>query len=206
MKTLTYILIATLGILILLACDINGVDNNRQAQNSLNQAQNEAKNSPMKGYSHDNGTVTKPFKGEFFTSNPGVGVVPDDRCDDPMLLETQNGTGEATHLGRFKFESTFCIDLSDISDGQLTSGESLPYEKGIVYFIASNGDTIFASTQGAVLPSDHPYYDFEFSDTIQFTGGSGRFEGASGYLMGQSYVVFGVGTDHKVYGHLTLPK
>lgn len=33
-----------------------------------------------------------------------------------------------------------------------------------------------------VLPSDHPDCDFEFTDSFEITGGTGRFEGAAGWL------------------------
>jgi hypothetical protein len=84
-------------------------------------------------------------------------------------------------MGHTSMSGTFCNDLSDLlDDGQLTEGESLPYFDGVGTFTAANGDELYFATSGAVLPSPHPDFTFEFHDTFSITGGTGRFEGASG--------------------------
>lgn len=43
-------------------------------------------------------------------------------------------------------------------------------------------------------------------DPIVFTGGTGRFEGAKGGGLTNSFVTLGDGTDHEFTGALVLPK
>lgn len=152
-----------------------------------------------------NGTVTVPFSARFFTV--GAGLLPDESCGPfPVLLNTQEGYGEATHLGRFSVRITFCMDVTDILDGELTEGESLPYWNGVGTMTAANGDELFFTIAGAVVPSDHPDFDFEFSDPFHFAGGTGRFSGATGGGVTNSLVVQGVRTQHVWPGSLTLPR
>ena len=138
----------------------------------------------------DDGTVTVPFEARFFTDL--VSIAPDASCGGPpMLLNTQQGFGEATHLGRFSVLITFCFDPSELlDDGQLSPGESLPYENGVGTMTAANGDQLRITIAGAVLPSDHPDFDFEFSDPYEIVGGTGRFDGATGGGVTNSLVDF----------------
>jgi hypothetical protein len=151
------------------------------------------------------GNVSKPFRASLFTGI--AGLAPDPACGDPpRFLNTQVGEGEATHLGRFSVVITFCIDATDVlDDGQLTEGESLPYDQGVGTLIAANGDELYLSISGAVLPSDHPDFDFEFHDPFSFTGGTGRFEGATGGGSTDSYVDQAADrTEHDWTGRLVI--
>lgn len=153
------------------------------------------------------GTVTAPFEASFHTDL--VSIAPDASCGaPPRLLNTQEGFGEATHLGRFSVRITFCFDPSELlDDGQLTEGESLPYDNGIGTLVAANGDELHITIAGAVLPSDHPDFDFEFADPFAIVGGTGRFEGASGGGVTNSLVDFGSQpsrTVHEWRGTLTV--
>lgn len=154
---------------------------------------------------HGDATVSKPFRAHMFTRLEGV--VPDPECGGfPRLLNTQIGEGEATHLGRFSAVITFCVDLTDVLDGMFTAGESLPYENGFGTLTAANGDVLYLEISGAVLPSDHPDYDLEFQDPFHFTGGTGRFAGATGEGMTASFVDQSDDrTDHEWVGTLVLP-
>lgn len=146
----------------------------------------------------DNGTVTVPFKAEFFTER--VSLTSDQKCAPPpdsrnrrriplLFRSTQKGSGEATHLGRFSTTVTFCINLADLlDDGQLTEGESLPYGPSEGALVAANGDELWVVSSGEVVPSDHPDFDLEFTNPFEFTGGTGRFEGASGGGLQQGFV------------------
>lgn len=152
-------------------------------------------------------TVTVPFKARFYTDL--AGLRPDPSCGDPLegrFLNTQEGIGEATHLGRFSVRITFCVDATDLlDDGQLTAGESVPYDNGVGTLTAANGDELWIAVAGAVLPSDHPDYDFEFADPFTFTGGTGRFQGAGGGGVTNSLVDAAVDrTTHRWSGTLTL--
>ena len=109
----------------------------------------------------------------------------------------------ATQLGRFSVRITFCMDVTDVLDGQLTEGESIPYDNGFGTLVAANGDELYIEISGAVLPSSHPDFDFEFRDRFQFTGGTGRFAGASGAGMTDSFVDMSADrTDHGWRGTL----
>lgn len=135
------------------------------------------------------GDVAMPFTARFFTDL--VALMPDARCGDfPRLLNIQGGEGEATHLGRFSVRIEFCVDITDLLDGALTEGESLPYDMGEGTLVAANGDELHIAIAGAVVPSMNPGYDFEFADPFQFTGGTGRFEGAGGGGVTSSFVSF----------------
>jgi len=136
------------------------------------------------------GSVDKPFKSHFTSAS--TGAVPDPACGafPPYLLEHQVGGGEATHLGEFTVEFFFCIDLTDLlDDGQLTAGESIPYWNGTGTFTAANGDQLYVGNiAGEIVPSTRPGFNSEFHDDFEFTGGTGRFAGASGSGSMDSYV------------------
>lgn len=155
------------------------------------------------GYS--DGAVSVPFRADMFTQ--GQGLVPSSACGAfPRLLNTQVGEGEASHLGRFSVVITFCMDVTAVLDGMLTEGESIPYDNGFGTLTAANGDVLYLEISGAVLPSDDPDYDFEFMDAFQFTGGTGRFAGATGEGMTASFVNQSEDrTDHEWVGTLVLP-
>lgn len=158
----------------------------------------------QRGYG--DGAVATPFRADFVTR--GLGLVPDAACGDfPRLLNTQVGEGQATHLGRFSVVITFCMDVTDVlDDGQLTAGESVPYDNGFGILTAANGDELHIEISGAVLPSDNPGYDFEFRDEFRFTDGTGRFAGATGEGMTDSFVVQAEDrTDHEWIGTLVTP-
>ncbi|MBR9990032.1 MAG: hypothetical protein KFH98_09765 [Gemmatimonadetes bacterium] len=154
--------------------------------------------------SSDARQVTVPFESHFFTTE--TTLAPDPVCGAlPRLLNIQEGSGEATHLGRFSIRISFCVDATDIlDDGQLTEGESLPYDGGVGVFTAANGDELHITIAGAVLPSDHPDFDFEFDDPYVVTGGTGRFAGATGGGTSNSFVRLGVATTHNWAGSLTF--
>ena len=161
-----------------------------------------------------NGTVNKPFIADFFTSG-GVqpGPASEEICGSPPLFyNVQEGYGEATHLGRFKIRITFCVDATDLGDGILSPGESIPYfsnEKTEGYLLAANGDKIYILIEeGEIIPTDVPGYEYEFKDPFLFTGGTGRFEGVSGSGVTNSLVTFEPveRTDHKWSGILQFPK
>ena len=160
--------------------------------------------------SHEDDEDTLDFASTFFTDLQGI--MPDENCGDPgqgRLLNIQEGQGESPQLGTFTVRITFCVDATDIlDDGQLTEGESIPYDNGAGVFTTANGDELWITTSGAVLPSDHPDFAYEFKDPFEFTGGTGRFEGAHGNGMTDSLVDIESEpsrTRHVWSGVLTLP-
>ncbi len=157
------------------------------------------------------GKISLPFKAEFFTKRNFNAVI--GTCDDADYqgYNYQVGEGTATHLGKFTAELFFC-------------GGSDGYKNGEGVFVAANGDELYYSVPspgeiGHVLPLPYtdPLYEAYFQDPFTFTGGTGRFEGASGGGYTDSYVDLFVDgdpnqfidehqTDHVWTGTLILPK
>src|SRR5262249_38658405 len=81
----------------------------------------------------------------------------------PTLIQlTVTATGEATYLGQFTSTETVVLDLTN---GTFT---------GTRVFIAANGDQLFATVTGAFTSATTA------EGTFTFTGGTGRFQNASG--------------------------
>ena len=76
----------------------------------------------------------------------------------PILHLGQSLTGNATHMGKISGTISACADVS-------TNPPTFTY--GLATFVAANGDTLY------ILGFEEPY---------QITGGSGRFEDATGAL------------------------
>jgi len=132
---------------------------------------------------------------------------PDPSCGaPPYFLNTQVGEGQATHLGRFSVLFTFCVDATDLlDDGTLTEGESAPYWNGLGILVAANGDELYVTVEGAVLPSPDPGYDFQFQDPFVIIGGTGRFTDAEGGGTTDSYVTQATNvTEHAWSGTLVM--
>lgn len=158
--------------------------------------------------------VTKPFKAHFYTKRDyslEPGGTPPPVCEDVAFqnFNYQVGEGEATHLGHFTTKMHFC--------GK--SGTGLyNYINGA--FVAANGDSLFIGSDGVgevkfYSPGEgEPPYDAYFEDPFIFTGGTGRFEGASGGgttdskvdLFGDDGFIPEHRTDHIWTGTLILPK
>ncbi len=168
--------------------------------------QPEALQAHMRGAAGHDGTVSKPFQARLFTVPEFIG--PDEACGEPpFLLNVQVGEGTSTHLGRFTVRITFCMDASAVlDDGVLGEGESVPYDQGWGVLTAANGDELYLEIAGAVLPSDHPSFDFEFHDPFQFAGGTGRFAGATGDGSTDTFVTqTPERSTHAWHGTLVLP-
>ncbi|HMB94097.1 MAG TPA: hypothetical protein VKP65_24830 [Rhodothermales bacterium] len=158
-------------------------------------------------WGRSNGAVTLPLKAVFFSDE--TGFTPDPTCGvaPPYFRVTQEGFGEATHLGRFTFYATFCVDATDVLDGMLTAGESIPYFDGFGTLTAANGDELWIELAGEILPVDDPVFEYQFSDPFDVVGGTGRFDGASGSGVTNSFVDTDISrTQHEWSGVLTLPR
>jgi len=117
------------------------------------------------------GAASVPFKGSW----SGV-TVSADPTNFPVVAIVAEGTGQLTHLGHYFMTSPHTTDVS--------TGET----KGDQIFTAANGDQLAAFCKGV------PVFDpgtgiVEGSLDCDITGGTGRFEGASG-----DYVFFLHGT------------
>src|SRR5437867_844372 len=100
-----------------------------------------------------------PFKGV------EMGAASFGSFDFPSLTITSTGEGEATHLGHYTVTGSIMIN---VLSGAVT---------GTFTLTAANGDMLFLTTSGeAPPPSEHPVT----VDNVTITGGTGRFEGATG--------------------------
>jgi hypothetical protein len=100
-----------------------------------------------------------PFKGT-------VTAVETSRVDPPFVSIDREGTGTATHLGRFTEHVTLQANLET------------EFATGTATFTAANGDTLTASVTGKATPTSPGVLSFVEVYTI--TGGTGRFAGATG--------------------------
>jgi hypothetical protein len=124
-----------------------------------------------------------PFKAEIAlqasfvpTTTPGV------------LAGTTSGAGHASHLGRVTLTSTETLDVT-ASPGRLTVRD------GRMVMVAANGDELHWSySGGGPLPDANG--ESALTGTFVITGGTGRFETASGggTAEGVGNVVTGIAT------------
>jgi hypothetical protein len=98
-------------------------------------------------------------------------IAPGARCPAPLLLESDQGSGTATHIGKYTIVNSHCVDPIT---GALTGGTFVK--------TAANGDQIFGTYAGTatVIQAPAPIGIFSLSGTIEFTGGTGRFAEATG--------------------------
>jgi len=139
---------------------------------------------------------TVPFEATFFTDLVSIG--PDSvNCPDPYgFLNVQEGNGSETNIGTFTTKITFCVNPMTIE-----------YINGEGTFTDAEGDELYITISGQVKPTTVPDYDLEFKDPFTITGGTGRFEGASGDGTTNSLVNQTTGrTDHVWNGMITMKK
>jgi len=92
---------------------------------------------------------------------------------DPLhILEQQAGSGNATHLGLSGFSDSQSVDLSTFP----TTGCALVTNSGTL--TAANGDELFFTQNGTVCLQQDGTLPGHFALTL--TGGTGRFQGATG--------------------------
>jgi hypothetical protein len=98
-------------------------------------------------------------------------ITPDARCLAPRLLVSLEGGGTATHVGKYTIVNSHCVDPST---GALTNGTFIK--------TAANGDKIFGTYTGStsIIQPPAPIGIFSVAGTLSFTGGTGRFAGATG--------------------------
>jgi hypothetical protein len=106
--------------------------------------------------------VTRPFKGSFTIA--GQVLQP-----PPNLHQILSGEGNATHLGNMSFSSDVYVAVTGAPPFQVN---------GTAVFTAANGDQFFTSVSGLSTPADEVVARI----THTITGGTGRFENASGTL------------------------
>lgn len=123
-------------------------------------------------------------------------------CDDypgsvPRFIEFE-GTG--THLGRFSGTATNCMDLSGLP-------EVIRIKSQTTRMVAANGDVLLS--QGTA--DDDPPIGLMLDPLVSYsigpsliTGGTGRFENASGwYMLSGDYSMGPQGGDYSIEGEIS---
>jgi hypothetical protein len=106
-----------------------------------------------------------PFRGSLQQTETGELQSP------TLLVITGSAEGTATQLGRYSMTFRAEIDLTTrLGEGHAT-------------WVAANGDSLFTTGSGEATPTADPgILSIEGTETI--TGGTGRFEGATGSFTG----------------------
>ena len=126
-------------------------------------------------------TVTVPFKMKAIGEYQPYG----ERCPGAFNVIV-DGYGDATHLGEFTVHFDFC----GVPNPDFTFSYGDPYPSDVT-FIADNGDELYATISGTVIPGrtpDHPEFVTSYwQDEFFILGGTGRFEGATGQGWSDDY-------------------
>jgi hypothetical protein len=149
---------------------------------------------------------TVPFDVMATTTEVVLPPGPNTGCG-PLPVGRTTGTGTANMLGRFTLTATDCIMpafpnarvvYTDPQTG-MQFYSAYQFSNGMLTFEAANGDQLFATYSGVLnfLPNDQQLLIYTISQGSQltFTGGTGRFAGASGsgYLGGMTNLATGKG-------------
>ena len=87
----------------------------------------------------------------------------------PVMNVAGTGTGQSTQLGRYTM--TFTVAVSLLTGGTIGTGA--------MEFTAANGDKVFATFTGQGSPTADPAIA-SVVENATITGGTGRFDGATG--------------------------
>ena len=105
-----------------------------------------------------------------------VGTITDVSFHFPFAVKSQTAEGEATHLGHYTLTGDFVVD---VRFGTAT---------GVFTLTAANGDKLFLDMEGHAVPTDLTKTVANFT----VTGGTGRFEGATGSFTADNQFGFAV--------------
>lgn len=134
----------------------------------------ESCDTPEEGHidSHDPVTVSidTRFNTSFIKSAIGIGNNSDPVC---ICRLEQFGWGSDTELGSFEVYLTCCWNPGDGSHS-CTEGFITDYNGNTLTILCKDGDN------GVDFTSDFPYDQTVICSEFEFTGGTGRFEGATG--------------------------
>jgi hypothetical protein len=103
-----------------------------------------------------------PFKAHYEARLVGIDPLSDCSAGPGRFLVEGVGTG--TQLGHFTVDLSFCGGGPSLSGGRGT-------------FVAANGDLLYITFTGV---SDEAFPVLHFTSFITFSGGTGRFAGATG--------------------------
>lgn len=107
---------------------------------------------------------------------PGTLSTFDGRCSVPSAFVVfATIAGQATHLGRFEGTASHC------NQPGAAPGVIATYRDGLVSLVGANGEALSATYGlGTIRPDPDVPGRLLFEDSFTLTGGTGRFEGASG--------------------------
>ena len=117
--------------------------------------------------------------------------------------------GTATHMGLVSITLDFCTYGPD--DPNIPGADN-KYASSSSELVAANGDKLFLYIEGGSVidgrTDDHPDYVVDYwRDKIIITGGTGKFEGASGELQTDDFNTnIDTYAHHHWYGEITLVK
>ncbi|UJH67865.1 hypothetical protein [Allomuricauda sp. SCSIO 65647] len=154
----------------------------------------------------DNATRPIPFRLEFFSL--GGPIEGDTSCGEPpIIMVGQQGEGvDDPLLGNYIFISQFCNNVVTGEYGDHSFFAEEGRSSSFAYFQTENGDRLnIGPIKGQIIPSTKEGYDLMFQDSFEIVGGSGRFEGATGSGMTDSFIKLQTGrTDHVWTGTIVL--
>jgi len=111
-----------------------------------------------------------PYKGK------EVGAITKGAFQFPFSHQSTAAEGEATYIGHYTLTGNFVVD---VRFGTAT---------GVFTLIAANGDMLFLDMEGHTVPTDLTKTVANFT----VTGGTGRFEGATGSFTADNQFGFAV--------------
>jgi hypothetical protein len=125
-------------------------------------------------------TLTVPFKANFSVWDRSD--YKNNSCGGgPVYFLTMKGFGPSVPLGKMTTTITYCCNT-----------KTGYYYNTIGTFIAANKDVLFFEIpEGHIIHNEEDnsdYYQTRFNDRIIFTGGTGRFEDATGEALTNAYV------------------
>ena len=116
------------------------------------------------------------------------------QVNGPTMSVTASGSGESTHLGRYTVTYEVQVDLPTGTGTGLSA-----------QYVAANGDSLFAEGSGQATPTDDPSV-FVVVETYTITGGTGRFDGATGTFTEERQVNIETGvTSGTISGTIVIP-
>ena len=154
-------------------------------------------------------TVTVPFEAHML-GTPILIDFENSECaqqGNPVHVIAE-AAGTATHMGIVHITFDFCAGGQDpdITVPHMTVGP------GSYVLTAANGDELFLHTEGGAVifgrTEEHPEYVIDYwRYPYTITGGTGRFEGASGEIFSDDYdTSLNEKSVHNWYGEITLVK
>jgi len=177
----------------------------------------ESNSSEMKRANSKNETVTKAFNSHFNTQTDEE--LPYEGYPDRILNCTGNqgewyqmGGGNATHMGKFTTKMNFCMDGQFTPSGGPGEDENGTWDAVYNYngvegsFIDHKGNRLDFIVPNGEVRLNYMGYVFWWNDAFEFTGGTGRFEGATGEGTTNSFSTDGAIHQHHWSGEITLVK